>query len=510
LDEAHNQLPEHDELIEPIKGRFERPADAVFTPSVARSQHAGRGRQIVAGIALTVLLLVAGVVVFVLPRWVEDQQASPAPIADAVPESVDQTPVEPILSEEELARLRDEAEALLAELLSQQAQLAGLSAESWGGEQWVEYESAARAGDDAYLADAFQDAVPAYTRALEVGEALLGRSAEIILAAIRAGATALEAGNASVAIEQFTLVLGIEPENQTAKDGLARAERLPEVLTLVRQGELAERDDALEDAARAYRDALAIDPGWVPARSALSRVEAQIQAGRFDRLMSAAYAALAAEDYDDAFERFDQALKLRPGSQEAQNGQLQAEQGMRLDQIALIEARAAAFERRELWSQAIEQYEAAIATDATLVFAQQGLERARLRADLDAKLAHVLANPNLLFDDTVLADANGMLIDAQAVVDAGPRLTEQKTELARLIRLAATPIEVELRSDQLTEVTLYRIGELGTFSETRVELRPGTYTAVGSRDGFRDVRETFTVLPGRELAPIRVECVEPI
>ena len=36
-------------------------------------------------------------------------------------------------------------------------------------------------------------------------------------------------------------------------------------------------------------------------------------------------------------------------------------------------------------------------------------------------------------------------------------------------------------------------------SRTSVELRPGTYTAIGSRDGYRDVRQTFTVRPGREL-----------
>jgi hypothetical protein len=33
---------------------------------------------------------------------------------------------------------------------------------------------------------------------------------------------------------------------------------------------------------------------------------------------------------------------------------------------------------------------------------------------------------------------------------------------------------------------------------------------IGSRDGFRDVRHTFTVRPGRNLAAINVVCVEPI
>ena len=43
-----------------------------------------------------------------------------------------------------------------------------------------------------------------------------------------------------------------------------------------------------------------------------------------------------------------------------------------------------------------------------------------------------------------------------------------------------------------------------------IELRPGTYTAIGSRDGYRDVRRTFTVVPGRTIEPVNVICVEPI
>jgi hypothetical protein len=62
----------------------------------------------------------------------------------------------------------------------------------------------------------------------------------------------------------------------------------------------------------------------------------------------------------------------------------------------------------------------------------------------------------------------------------------------------------------MTEVTLFRVGVLGSFTATEVDLRPGNYTAVGSRDGYRDVRRTFTVLPGRELEPISVICEEPI
>jgi tetratricopeptide (TPR) repeat protein len=461
------------------------------------------------GIALGGLIVGAGLVFFALPRWVAERDVAAPAQSEAPPAETEPAPAE-VFSPEELERLRAQAETLLAELLSQQSRLEQLSVESWGDQVWRDYEAEARAGDDAYLANAFQDAVPAYRRALDLGETLLGRSDRIVAAALQAGATALEAGNATLAAEQFALVLTIEPDNETAVNGRDRAQRLPEVLDLVERAQSLERDGALEEAARLFRDALAIDPGWAPARSALAGIESRLQNRRFETLMSQGFAALASEDFDASIEHFSAALMLRPGSEEAAAGRLQAEQGQRLDAIALIDARAAAFERRELWDQAIAQYEAALAEDPTLVFAQQGLARARARADLDSKLRHLLSNPNLLFDDRVLADARTLLTDAQNVAEPGQRLAEQTGELDRLLRLASTPIGVELESDQLTEVTVYRVGPLGTFARTTLELRPGTYTAIGSRDGYRDVRETFTVLPGRPLPPIRVACVEPI
>jgi hypothetical protein len=145
-----------------------------------------------------------------------------------------------------------------------------------------------------------------------------------------------------------------------------------------------------------------------------------------------------------------------------------------------------------------------------LLFAQTGLERAKARAGLDAKLANLIDNPTLLFGDDVLADARALVQVAAAEQQKGPRLTSQIEKLGQLVELAAQPLPVRLESDQLTTVTLYRVGALGAFTAKDLELRPGTYTVIGSRNGYRDVRQTFTVRPGRSLEPISVVCVEPI
>ncbi|HEY5622543.1 MAG TPA: hypothetical protein VIV14_02205 [Gammaproteobacteria bacterium] len=506
MTEQDSQNTVHEETIVPVKPGIAR---VEVRPAEAEPRKSGSRYLVVGGLAVT--LLAALGVVFLLPVLVEDSEpvtdASPEPEA-VVEENVE--PAGPALTAEEIEVLRAEAEALLADLLRQQATLAALSASSWGEAVWERYDELSRAGDDAYLANEFQDAVPAYAEALEVGGVLLARSDELIAAAISAGTAALEAGNARLATEQFELVVGIRADHAEGMTGLARAQVLPQVLVLVQQGDQLERDGELQAAADAYREALALDSAWEPARAALNAVNQRIANRNFDSLMSRGLAALATEDYGEAAEIFTQALAMRPRSAEAQNGRTQAEQGAALDRIALAEARGIAAETVERWDRAIGIYRELLAEDPSLAFAQAGLQRSLLRADLEAKLLNLIDNPTLLFNDQVLQDAGALLDEARAVENIGARLEQQIADLDRIVRLASTPLTVELRSDEQTSVNLYRVGQLGTFAKTQVELRPGNYRAQGTRNGYRDVLVDIVVRPGVDMAPVEIVCVDPI
>lgn len=501
------QRPGHepDDTIVAVKPTLRR--DRV--PHAGPRARARRG--LVLGLATTALAGLMVAVFFVLPRLVErPEPAAPQAEAGDGAAGTSAESAAPELSPERRAELQAEAEQRLADLLNQQERLENRSAERWGGEDWMRYEELARAGDDAFLADDFEAALEAYESALEVGRGLVERSGRIVDSSLATARTAYEAGNAELALEQLELVLSIEPDNAAAGDLRARVEHLPAVLALVERAGTLRRAGDLEAARAALEQALEMDPEWTPARSALEGVRATLREQRFESLLSNGYAALSREDWETAREAFNAALDMRPDSSEARDGLAEADQGAKLDEIELAEARAAAFERRELWQRAIDQYEAVLETDPTLEFAQQGLERARSRADLDAKLERIIDEPSLLFDDGVLADARRLLEDARSLAEPDTRLMSQVEELERLIGLATTPVTVELRSDQMTEVTIYRVGELGTFAQTEIEVRPGRYTIVGSRRGYRDVRETITVLPGQSPDPVTIVCEEQI
>jgi hypothetical protein len=67
-----------------------------------------------------------------------------------------------------------------------------------------------------------------------------------------------------------------------------------------------------------------------------------------------------------------------------------------------------------------------------------------------------------------------------------------------------------LISDDATQIAIPSIGFRGTFSRRVIELKPGKYTVVGTRNGYRDVRRDITVSPGDDVQTISVTCGEPI
>ncbi|MEC8427512.1 MAG: hypothetical protein VXZ35_03750, partial [Pseudomonadota bacterium] len=62
----------------------------------------------------------------------------------------------------------------------------------------------------------------------------------------------------------------------------------------------------------------------------------------------------------------------------------------------------------------------------------------------------------------------------------------------------------------VTQVTVYKVGSFGQFSEQHLELIPGHYVAVGSRQGYRDVRKEFTISPSGTRTSVWIQCTEKI
>ena len=274
-------------------------------------------------------------------------------------------------------------------------------------------------------------------------------------------------------------------------------------------GRIAETSGRLEAARDAYLAAAALDAEYTAAAEAARRVTGQIADLAFSEAMSRALADIDAGRFTAAGRGLDVASRLRPGDRAVADARRRLAASRQSAELSRLRSGTARKETAEEWHEAEALYRRALKVDASASFARAGLVRAESRARLHDRLDHYLADPSRLHSPGPLAEAGQLLA---AAVDPGsePKLQAKTARLARLVAAAKMPRAVTLRSDGLTEVTIYHVGRLGTFAEQRLELRPGSYTAVGARAGYRDVRVHFSVVPDAPLAAIDIRCTETL
>jgi serine/threonine protein kinase len=468
----------------------------------------------------SVLLLVAAFVVFYLPNWVDEKDAatqsepSAAESEAGMESDLHATPQEVTASSienlEEQAFAESQAEQVLERVLRQKDALESNGASSWGGEDFRRALKSIAEGNAHFESKDYDRATSAYEQAGQYLREVRSNAQSILREALDLGRRALASGDAEASAEAFRLATTIEPGNAEAKTGLARARVLNDVLMLVAQGEEYERRGDLPRATESYKKAAQLDSLSRPVQLALARVDESATERAFQSAMSEGIAALERKDYEAARKAFQQANAIRPNAPGIADGLAQVEEGHRLDMIALHREKALTFEEQEDWHQASEQYRKVLDLDATVQFAQLGKQRADERADLSDRLEFHIKNPGRLSDRRVLEEAATILDTAKAIAPTGPKLQQQVAGLGELVAKMSVPIRVELVSDGETDVIIYRVGRLGPFERHAMDLRPGTYTVVGTRKGYRDVRLQLAVVAGKKPEPLVVRCKEKI
>ena len=491
-----------------IAPQWTRPGGASGpTPEQLRSQGFRRG---LLAASFVVLLLVAGIVFFLLPGWAERRAGALVPAPATAPAKPAPPASVPGPDLERLAASRRDFEALRPKVAQRLAALDSRGAGAWGGEDYARGKRSVSEADAAAGRREYHAALARMRAADADLAATEQRAAGQLREALAAGAAALARGDPAEARRQFERALTIEPANATARRGISRAATLGEVTARIAEAASAEQRGDAAAAEAAYRKALALDRDAAAARDGLARLRVQAGGAAFAAAMSQGLDALGRRDYSAARAGFERAGRIRPGAPEVAEALARVERGLGERSLATHVAAAQEAEREERWADAIAAYRQALAIDRNLVAAQQGIERAEPRAMLDAELRAYVERPERLYSPDVRGAARTALVHGRAVAAPGPVLTRQLAAVDALVTAAETPQRVAIASDNQTDVTVYRVGRLGTFERKELELLPGRYTLVGVRAGFRDVRRELTLVPGREAPILVIRCEEPI
>jgi tetratricopeptide (TPR) repeat protein len=222
--------------------------------------------------------------------------------------------------------------------------------------------------------------------------------------------------------------------------------------------------------------------------------------------MSEGLTALHQNDYQLARKKLLKAKSFRPQSPEAIDALAQVDQAIRVARIQTYRRKAAAAEGTENWQQALDAYLQVLKIDANIQFAARGKERAQARILIDKRINFFLQQPAALESDRQLDNAIALIEEIEKIEPRGPRLEEGFERLVRIVDAARTPVKIMIESDTLTDVVVYKVGKLGRFESRELSLRPGTYTIVGMRDGYQDVRKKIIIKPGQKALRVTIIC----
>jgi tetratricopeptide (TPR) repeat protein len=443
--------------------------------------------------ALLLALLLA--VVLILPSVVTPTAVNgPAPEAAATPG--------PIVERSRLLQQKGDAEAALERVLRRRAELEVAGAATWAADAFRELTGQITRGDEAFDRGRFEQAAIQYRAAARALDELERSLPERFSTAMQSGREALAAGEPKAAARAFAAAQALQPDSEEARAGREQAVILGQVLELTRQGAALERQGDLPGAAEKFRRAAALDPGYPEAWEGVARLGKQIREQTFNAAMGRALEALDRGDLAAAVAALKQAGELDPSAPALQDARLRLAMAGKAARLKRLQQAAAKAAGQERWDDAERLYGEALQLHPEALFARQGRQRAQQQLKLLQRIDRYLQQPERLQTQAVLDNARELLQYLQGVAEAGPRLQAKREQLARLLERMGQRVTLRLRSDGETAVVIYRVGRFGRFQQQEVELRPGRYTLVGSREGYRDVRREVTLRPG---PPVELE-----
>jgi tetratricopeptide (TPR) repeat protein len=292
-----------------------------------------------------------------------------------------------------------------------------------------------------------------------------------------------------------------DPTSRKAAEGL-RAHNSDAARSLLADGASAETTGDSARAQRDYQQVLAADPKNSQALAGLVRTRAALANDEHATAPDSGAPPVVVRPLNDA--RDSRTAAEAPAASNPPDAARSARA------FEAERQRAVSLEAQERWDEALTEYETVLKADPSLSFAQQGKARAASRALLAERLQTLIDRPELLAGAAARADALALIENANEQNPSGPVLRSQVARLQILLPAFDEPVHVALISDGATRVTIPGIGFSGVFAQREIQLKPGKYTVVGTRDGYRDVRRDITIAPGQDVQTISVSCGEPI
>ena len=327
---------------------------------------------------------------------------------------------------------------------------------------------------------------------------------------LKVAVSAFDTNQYELARAEIDRALLMRPDHPTAQEYQARIELMPKVLSYLDAAAKARAENELRSEKAYLEKVIRLDPARRNEKSRLTFLNKKIAEEDFASHLSTGLQAVERRDLGAAQTSLTQARAKSPDRPELTVLEKNIEALYRDLSLASALNEANQSVSNDDWDRAYQAFSKARSIDPANAAATEG---ERIAAELLAGrrgLDSFLKRPDRLASKTVAAAARQVLEKVRYLTGLSPTLKDSTEKLSKLIEQASRPVEVLVKSDGKTDITVRRIGIVGKTLGKVIKLRPGDYTFEGRRAGYKSKLINLSVPVDGENIEIRIICDEQI
>ena len=312
----------------------------------------------------------------------------------------------------------------------------------------------------------------------------------------------------------------IEINNKEVNRSLERIKNRNKVNELYEDAIEKEKNNQLDEAISLLEKAQTIEPEYKKITDKINDISRLLKEYEFNKKVSHILKALDNKNINLAKNELKTIKAFNINKTIINELEIKIEEEIKNIEIKRLKTIAKKQEKNELWKRAKKTYKKILNYNSNVNGIIVNEKRVDAYIYLNKLIDNINHKPERLQKEKILNQAKQSIKYVRNEIDKKnsiyysknktPKLIKKISLAEKIVNDASTIINVKIRSDNKTNIIIYKVAKIGKISETSLELRPGKYTIVGSRTGYVDYREIIKITADDHERLITVQCREKI
>ncbi len=389
-------------------------------------------------------------------------------------------------------------------------QIANNEFEIWNSDAQRKILAMKGEASDSFASGAYTQALGLLEQATKQANAEISARDQAYAWAMQEATAAKNVDNYDTAMVQISEALRLQPASPDALSLKSEIDNLPAALELLEAARVARVENNANSELEHLKQLNALDPSRLGIKERIETLTRTIKEQSFAQYIANGVADVDRRDVDSARGNLAAAERLYPNRSELG---ILAEKVVTLSEDLETEhllAEAQQASQTDNWQDALVFFEKARSIQPENKSVIDGYMLAQAITVAHATLSGYLEAPDRLSSPNVATQAKKAVAQARTVSTLSPSVMAKIESLEHTLALYQTKVVVRVISDGQTAVAVRGVGRIGKVMNKTIELKPGSYSFEGKREGYKSVLIQVKVPPGTQEVEVSVICHEQV